>query len=74
MNIVDAIKKIIADNGLKKTAIANAENISPQLIQSRLKQKDLNTETAAQMLRGCNYKLVAIPRGAAIPKDGIEID
>jgi|GEM_PF-5797726 hypothetical protein len=73
MKIKEVIKEIMKATGLKKSNIAHSENISLQLVNYRFSSNDMMTATAVQMLRGCGYKLVAIPKGDALPKNAYEI-
>lgn len=70
MNIIETIKAILKETGQTKRSIANAEHISPQLINNRLNRgSDMQVASAVQLLRGCGYKIVVMPRGERV-KDG----
>lgn len=70
MNVIETIKEILKKTKQTKRSIANAEHISPQLINNRLNRaSDLQVSSAAQLLRGCGYKIVVMPRGERV-KDG----
>lgn len=73
MRIVQTIKKILEDTKQRPSTIANAKGISRQLVNYRLTRDDLTVDSAVQMLDGIGYKLVAIPKGSAVPKNGYEI-
>lgn len=73
MNVINVIKKIMKETNTRKSNIAHSENVSLQLINSRFNRKDMTTATTVQMLRGCGYKLVAMPKGDALPKNAYEI-
>lgn len=73
MNIKEVLKEIMKATGIKKANIAHSENISPQLVNFRFTSKDMVTASAVQMLRGCGYKLVAMPKGDPLPKNAYEI-
>lgn len=73
MKINAIIKQILKDTKQRPSTIANAEGISPQLVNYRLSRDNMTVESAIQMLSGCGYKLVAIPKGSPVPKNGYEI-
>ena len=75
MRIREVIESILKDKGMKKSEIAHSEGVSLQLINYRMHQtKRMTISVAVQMLNGCGYKLVAIPKGSPLPKDSYEVE
>ena len=75
MKMAEIIKTILEEKGMKKAEIAHSEGISLQLVNYRLHQtKSMTVPIAVQMLNGCGYRLVAMPKGNPIPKDSYEVE
>ena len=73
MKINKLIRQILKDTNQKPATIANSEGISPQLVNYRLSRDSMTVNSAVQMLNGCGYRLVAVPKGAPMPKNGYEV-
>ncbi len=74
MDTFEAIKKIIKDSGLNYTTLGKRLGKDPHVIGDRFRQKSMTTKIAAELLRGCGYKIVLMPDTSPTPKDGIEIE
>jgi hypothetical protein len=70
MTLRQIVETVLERQKLPKASIARAENISPQLINYRLNHTEsTSVANAMQLLRGCGYKIVAVPKNERV-RDG----
>lgn len=76
MNEKGIIKKILEEQGITVTMLANRLGISQQACWDRLngKGKGLRVEIMDDMLAALDYKLIIVPTGAKTPNGGIVLE
>ena len=74
MDTFEAIKTIVKNQGLNYTTLGKRLGKDAHVIGDRFRQKSITTKMAAELLRGCGYKIVLMPDTQPTPKDGYEIE
>ena len=75
MKALELIESILKAKGMKKTELANAAGINPQLVNYRLKRVvNMTIPSMVQLLDACGYRLVAMPKTEKIKDGWYEVD
>lgn len=76
MNEKTIIKKIIEEQGITVTKLANRLGITQQACWDRLngKSRGLTVEIMVDMLSALDYKLVVMPLSTKVPNGGITVE
>lgn len=74
MNIVKAIREIMTEQGVGVSKLAGRLGKKQNLISERLSQNGMTFEKANEMLQMLDYKIVLMPKSAATPKGGFEVE
>lgn len=74
MKSTEAVKEIMAKQGVTQVALAKRTNTAQPTMAMRLQQENLSIKKLNEMLRVLDYKIVIMPASAATPKDGYEIE
>lgn len=74
MKTTEAVRKIMENQGVGVSKIADRLEKSPRLISDRLSQDNISVSKLRELLRVLDYKIVIIPRDISVPKDGFEIE
>ena len=76
MEIKAIIKTLMNQDGLKNAALAERLGLTAQAMWDRLnnkKHKSIGVDTAVDILKAMDYKLVVMPRGARMPEGAVEV-
>lgn len=74
MKIAEAIRAVMADQGVKVGMMAGRLGKKQNVISERLSQNDMTITKAGEMLRVLDYKIVVMPKSASTPKGGFEVE
>lgn len=73
MTATEVVKAAMTANGVTQKGLASRLNMNAGALNERLRRDNLGSKNLADMLRAVDYKIVAIPRDAKVPKDGYEV-
>lgn len=74
MKINEVVKCIVKARQIKLSGVANSIGIQRQTVNYRLNHTDnMTVNSAVQLLEGCGYRLVAIPKENPMPRDAYEV-
>lgn len=73
MTAIEVVKAAMTANGVTQRALASRLNMKPGALNERLRRDNVSSKNLADMLRAVDYKIIAIPRDARVPKDGYEV-
>jgi signal recognition particle subunit SEC65 len=74
MKATEAVRKIMEEQGVGLTKLADRIEKSVRLVSDRLSQENISVKNLKEMLRGLDYKIVIMPRDVTTPKGGVEIE
>lgn len=74
MKTVEAVKAVMKEQGIGVNKIADRLNKPSRQISERLSQNNISIMKLNEILRVLDYKTIIVPRDAAIPKGGYEIE
>lgn len=74
MKATEAVKKIMTEQSVTKTAMAGRLGISFSALSERLTQENISVKKLLEMLRVLDYKIVIVPRSSRLQEGGIEIE
>ena len=74
MNVSDALRAIIAKQGMTQAGVAHELGVSQPAIASVLAVGNPQTRVLSVLLGALGYKLVAMPKYAALPEDAYELE
>jgi len=74
MKAREAVRKVMEEQGVGLSKLADRIEKSMRLVSDRLSQDNISVKNLREMLRGLDYKIVIMPRDVATPKGGIEIE
>lgn len=74
MKATAAVRKVMKEQGVGLSKLADRIEKSMRLVSDRLSQDNISVRNLREMLRGLDYKIVIMPRDVSTPKGGIEIE
>lgn len=75
MKSLELIESILKDKGMKKSELAHAAGINPQLVNYRLKKVvNMTIPSMVQLLDACGYRLVAMPKTEKVKTGWYEVE
>lgn len=69
----EAIKAILKQKKISKSALGRTLGYSPQVIHNRLERGTMDTKNVVELANALDYKVVLMPKASKLPKDGYEI-
>ena len=73
MKPTDIIRTIVLSRGMKYSELAYRLNIGQNVLNERLRQKNISVDKLNEMLKVLGYKIVIMPYNAAVRDDCFEI-
>ncbi len=74
MKSTDAVRTIMADQGVGANMLARVLKKSTRLVCDRLSQENISVSKLNEVLIPLGYKTVILPRDCPIPDGGYEIE
>lgn len=74
MTIAQVIRAILAHQGVNGSLVYKRLGIQQQVFYSKLIAKSMRVESATEILRVLDYKLVAMPTNAKVPEGAYEVE
>ncbi len=73
MTATEVVRAVLKKQEVSQKGLAARLNMTAGALNERLRGDNLTSKNLGSMLRALDYKVVAIPRGARMPKDGYEV-